>query len=32
VGYNKSFKAKVKDQYMNWLMAQDPDAPIPKTT
>ena len=32
VGYNKSFKAKVKDQYMNWLMAQDPDAPILKTT
>ena len=32
VGYNKSFKAKVKDQYMNWLMVQDPDAPIPKTT
>ena len=32
VGYNKSFKAKVKDQYMNWLMVQDPDVPIPKTT
>jgi len=32
VGYNKSFKAKVKDQYMNWLMVQDPDAQIPKTT
>ena len=32
VGYNKSFKAKVKDQYMNWLMAQDPDLPIVKTT
>ena len=32
VGYNKSFKAKLKDQYMNWLMAQDPDAPITKTT
>ena len=32
VGYNKSFKAKVKDQYMNWLMVQDPDTPIPKTT
>ena len=32
VGYNKSFKAKVKDQYMNWLMVQDPDAPIPTTT
>jgi hypothetical protein len=32
VGYNKSFKAKVKDHYMNWLMAQDPDLPIVKTT
>jgi hypothetical protein len=32
VGYNKSFKAKVKDQYMDWLMFQDPDAPIAKTT
>jgi hypothetical protein len=32
VGYNKAFKAKVKDQYMNWLMAQDPDVPIVKTT
>jgi hypothetical protein len=32
VGYNKSFKAKVKDQFMDWLMVQDPDAPIAKTT
>ena len=32
VGYNKAFKAKVRDQYHNWLMAQDPDAPIIKTT
>jgi hypothetical protein len=32
VGYNKSFKAKVKDQYMDWLMVQDPNAPIAKTT
>lgn len=32
VGYNKAFKAKVKDQYYNWLMAQDPDAPTVKTT
>jgi hypothetical protein len=31
VGYNKSFKAKMKDQYMDWLMVQDPDAPIAKT-
>ena len=31
VGYNKSFKANVKDQYMNWLMAQDPELPIVKT-
>ena len=32
VGYNKAFKAKLKDQYLNWLMAQDPDGPIVKTT
>ena len=32
VGYNKSFKTNVKDQYMNWLMAQDPELPIVKTT
>ncbi len=32
VGYNKSFKAKMKDQYMDWLMVQDPDVPIAKTT
>ncbi len=32
VGYNKPFKAKVKSQYNDWLMAQDPDAPIKKTT
>ena len=32
VGYNKVLKAKVKDQYHVWLMAQDPDKPIKKTT
>ena len=32
VGYNKAFKCKVKDQYFDWLMKQDPDAPIAKTT
>ncbi len=32
VGYNKAFKSKVKDQYLDWLMKQDPDAPIAKTT
>ena len=31
VGYNKAFKAKVKGQYNDWLMAQDPDVPIKKT-
>ena len=31
-GYNKAFKSKVKDQYLNWLWLQDPDAPIAKTT
>ena len=32
VGYNKSLKAKVRDQYLSWLMAQDPDMPIAKTS
>jgi hypothetical protein len=32
VGYNKAFKSKVKDQYLDWLMNQDPDASIAKTT
>ena len=32
VGYNKALKAKVMDQYHTWLMAQDPDKPIQKTT
>ncbi len=32
VGYNKAFKSKVKNQYLDWLMKQDPDAPIAKTT
>ncbi len=32
VGYIKAFKSKVKDQYLNWLLLQDPDAPIAKTT
>ena len=32
VGYNKAFKSKVKDQYLNWLLLQDPDALIAKTT
>ena len=31
VGYNKAFKAKVRG-FNDWLMAQDPDAPIAKTT
>ena len=32
VGYNKAFKAKVRGQFNDWLIAQDPDAPIAKTT
>ncbi len=32
VGYNKAFKAKVRGQFNDWLMSQDPDAPIAKTT
>ncbi len=29
VGYNKPFKAKVREQYRDWLFAQDPDKPTP---
>ena len=32
VGYNKAFKAKIKNQYNDWLMARDPNVPITKTT
>ena len=32
VGYNKAFKAKVKDQYNKWLFLQDPNEPLKKTT
>ena len=32
IGYNKSFKAKVKDQYIKWLIPQDADKPILKST
>ncbi len=29
VGYNKPFKAKVREQYCNWMFAQDPDKAMP---
>lgn len=32
VGYNKSFKAKMRDEYTAWMMDQDPNLPIPGTS
>ena len=32
VGYNKAFKAKMRDEYTAWMLGQDPDLPIPGTT
>ena len=32
VGYNKSFKAKMCEEYTSWMLGQDPDLPIPATT
>jgi hypothetical protein len=32
IGYNKPLKAKVSDQYHEWLFTQDPDMPIPCST
>jgi hypothetical protein len=32
VGYNKSFKAKMREEYTSWMLAQDADLPIPRTT
>ena len=32
VGYNKSFKGKMRDEYSAWMMDQDPDLPIPRTS
>ena len=32
IGYNKSFKAKMREEYTSWMLAQDPDLPIPATT
>lgn len=29
VGFNKPFKAKVRAQYRNWMLSQDPDKPTP---
>lgn len=32
VGYNKPFKSKLKAQFRNWMMLQDPDKPTPNST
>ena len=32
VGYNKPVKAKVREQYHNWMFAKDPDKPTPTAT
>ena len=32
VGYNKPFKAKLREQYRNWMFAQDTDKPTPAST
>ena len=32
VGYNKSFRAKMREEYTSWMLAQDPNLPIPTTT
>ena len=32
VGYNKSFKSKMREQYSNWHLRQDPDQPTPNAT
>ena len=32
VGYNKAFKAKMREEYTGWMLGQDPDKPIPATT
>jgi len=32
VGFNKSFKAKMRDEYNKWLFAQDPNERTPQTS
>jgi hypothetical protein len=29
VGFNKAFKCKMWDKFLNWMMMQDPNLPIP---
>jgi hypothetical protein len=29
VGFNKAFKCKMRDEFLKWLMLQDPNVPIP---
>ena len=31
-GYNKAFKAKMREEYTSWMLTQDPDHPILATT
>jgi hypothetical protein len=31
IGYNKAFKYKMRDKFLNWMMLQDPDVPIHKS-
>ena len=32
IGYNKAFKAKMRDKYREWMLGQDPNKPIPTTS
>jgi hypothetical protein len=32
VGYNKSFKCKMRDEFLAWMILQDPNDPVPGST
>ncbi len=32
VGFNKAFKCKMQDEFLKWMMMQDPNLPIPGST
>jgi hypothetical protein len=32
VGFNKAFKCKMRNKFLKWMMAQDPNLPIPGST
>ncbi len=32
VGYNKSFKCKMHDEFFAWMISQDPNVLIPRST